>query len=152
MGDGATTPPEEQPDSGDLAPNPRLLAIAKALRKVLPGDSRFGDDPLSTAGEKQSQVLGRRLAEATAERPTLLREAGYRTAAFTEDGFLVRPKGFGEGFSRYVENRKRPERPRDARVTFGQARRWLEENREAIEESCRYVEKHGVFTDIRHRL
>jgi adenylate cyclase len=76
VGDGATTPPQEQPDSGDLATNPRLLAIAKALRKVLPGDSRFGEDPLSTAGDKQSQILGRRLADATAERPTLLREAG----------------------------------------------------------------------------
>lgn len=70
-----------EPVTGDaaekrFADDPRLLAVAKALRKVLPGDSRFGDDPLSTAGEKQSQILGRRLAEATAERPTLLREAG----------------------------------------------------------------------------
>jgi arylsulfatase A-like enzyme len=59
---------------------------------------------------------------------SLLRAAGYTTAAFTEDGFLVRPKGFGEGFSHYVENRKLPERPRDVRITFGQARRWLEQN------------------------
>ena len=71
-----SSPPPQPPDSGDIATNPRLLAIAKALRKVLPGDSRFGDDPLSTAGDKQSQILGRRLADATAERPTLLREAG----------------------------------------------------------------------------
>lgn len=74
--EGSSPPPPQQPDSGDVATNPRLLAIAKALRKVLPGDSRFGDDPLSTAGDKQSQILGRRLADATAERPTLLREAG----------------------------------------------------------------------------
>jgi adenylate cyclase len=68
-------PPPER--SSSLATNPRLLAVAKALRRVLPGDSRFGEDPLSTAGDKQSQILGRRLAEATAERPTLLREAGF---------------------------------------------------------------------------
>jgi adenylate cyclase len=77
--EGSTKSSQPQPDSREsdsIATNPRLLAIAKALRKVLPGDSRFGEDPLSTAGGKQSQLLGRRLAEATAERPTLLREAG----------------------------------------------------------------------------
>jgi adenylate cyclase len=68
--------PEPPPSPGKIATDPRLLAVAKALRKVLPGDSQFGDDPLSTAGDKQSQVLGRRLSEATAERPSLLREAG----------------------------------------------------------------------------
>ena len=59
-----------------LSTDPRLIQVAKGLRKILPGDSQFGEDPLSTAGDTQSQVLGRRLAEATAERPTLLREAG----------------------------------------------------------------------------
>ena len=62
--------------SKQLATDPRLIAAARALRKVLPGDSRLGDDPLSVAGDKQSQVLGRKLTEATAERPSLLREAG----------------------------------------------------------------------------
>lgn len=32
------------------------------------------------------------------------------------------------------------------------ARRWREDNREAIEEYGRYVEEHGVFNDIRRRL
>ena len=32
------------------------------------------------------------------------------------------------------------------------ARRWREENREAIEEYSRYVEERGVFNDIRRRL
>jgi adenylate cyclase len=73
--EGLSQPPQP-PESDSVATNPRLLAVAKALRKVLPGDSRFGEDPLSTAGDKQSQILGRRLADATAERPTLLREAG----------------------------------------------------------------------------
>jgi len=59
-----------------IATDPRLISAAKALRKALPGDSSFGEDPLSTAGAKQSQQLGRRLAEATAEKPSVLREAG----------------------------------------------------------------------------
>ncbi len=54
-----------------------------------------------------------------------LREAGYRTAAFTENGFLIRRRGFGEGFAEYTENRSAPGAPRSARVTFAQARRWL---------------------------
>lgn len=59
-----------------LATDPRLLKAAKVLRRALPGDASFGEDPLSTAGEKGSQQIGRRLAEATAERPSVLREAG----------------------------------------------------------------------------
>jgi len=59
-----------------ISSDPRLIGVARALRKALPGDSSFGDDPLSTAGEKGSQQLGRRLSEATAEKPSVLREAG----------------------------------------------------------------------------
>lgn len=73
--DPSATPDDEEERSRPPT-DPRLLAAAKALRKMLPGDSKFGDDPLSTAGGKPSQSLGRHLAEATAERPTLLREAG----------------------------------------------------------------------------
>jgi adenylate cyclase len=53
----------------------RLLTAVRRLRDLLPGDSRFGD-PLSVAGGKQSDVVGRRLTELTAERPGVLREAG----------------------------------------------------------------------------
>ena len=31
------------------------------------------------------------------------------------------------------------------------ARRWQEENREAIEAYNRFIEKHGLFNDIRRR-
>src|SRR5919109_62241 len=55
--------------------SPALLTAAKLVRELLPGDSRFGD-PLSTAGGRQSAVVGKRLAELTAERPGVLREAG----------------------------------------------------------------------------
>jgi adenylate cyclase len=79
--DDTPTEPSEPADTGEskkqtLATDPRLISAAKALRKALPGDSNFGEDPLSTAGAKQSQQLGRRLSEATAEKPSVLREAG----------------------------------------------------------------------------
>ncbi len=70
---------EEEPvetKAKKISSDPRLISAARALRKALPGDSSFGDDPLSTAGEKSSQQLGRRLSEATAEKPSVLREAG----------------------------------------------------------------------------
>ena len=52
-----------------------VMSAVKGLREVLPGDSRFGDS-LSVGGAEQSQVIARRIAEATAERPSVLREAG----------------------------------------------------------------------------
>jgi adenylate cyclase len=54
---------------------PRLLTAAKLARKLLPGDSAYGD-PLSTGGSQPTQQLGRRLSALTAERPSLLGEIG----------------------------------------------------------------------------
>jgi arylsulfatase A-like enzyme len=56
-----------------------------------------------------------------------LRLAGYQTAAFTENGFLIREYGFGEGFARYSENRGRAFQvaPGQVELTFSQARAWL---------------------------
>ncbi len=53
----------------------RLGSLARAVRRVLPGDSSFGDS-LSTSGKSPSQVLGRRIAEMSADRPSALRELG----------------------------------------------------------------------------
>ena len=75
-GEPSADPPEPGSKARQIDTDPRLLAAARALRRVLPGDSRLGDDPLSVAGDKGSQLLGRKLTEATAERPSLLREAG----------------------------------------------------------------------------
>ena len=58
-----------------LNQSPALLTAAKLVRELLPGDSRFGD-PLSTAGRAQPEMVGKRLAELTAERPGVMREAG----------------------------------------------------------------------------
>ena len=66
---------DDEPAGGETAGSRLLLTAVRQLREVLPGDSRFGDS-LSTGGRGQSRALGRRLAEATQERPSLLREAG----------------------------------------------------------------------------
>ena len=62
-----------------MPPEPRapdaMVKAMKRLRTMLPGDPEFGDQ-LSTGGEEGAEVLARRLAEATSERPSLLREAG----------------------------------------------------------------------------
>jgi adenylate cyclase len=51
------------------------MKVARALRKMLPGDADYGDR-LSTSGKQPSQVLGQRVAAFTAERPSALREIG----------------------------------------------------------------------------
>jgi arylsulfatase A-like enzyme len=66
-------------------------------------------------------------AHAAAPLAALLRAAGYECAAFTEDGYIVRALGFGDGFSEYTENPGHARGvPGDARVTFHQAQEWLE--------------------------
>jgi arylsulfatase A-like enzyme len=61
----------------------------------------------------------------------LLRAGGYHTAAFTENGFLIRTHGFANGFSEYTENLGETTSGvlGEAEVTFAQTRRWLERNR-----------------------
>jgi arylsulfatase A-like enzyme len=59
-----------------------------------------------------------------------LRELGYRTAAFTENGYLVRKRGIGSGFEEYTENvGGRSRIPGQVRLTLSQAGRWLAKNR-----------------------
>jgi len=58
-----------------LDSSPALLTATKLLREWAPGDARYGD-PLSTAGSESPQVLGRRLARLTEEKPGAMREAG----------------------------------------------------------------------------
>lgn len=54
---------------------PKLVELARAGRRRLPGDARYGD-PLSTAGDDPPMVLGRRISAITAERPSALKELG----------------------------------------------------------------------------
>jgi adenylate cyclase len=75
--------------------NPKLLSVIKTVRELLPGDSRFGD-PLSTAGSKQSQLVGRRISELTAERPGVLREAGLSALQVWQALSEAQGRGRGE--------------------------------------------------------
>lgn len=52
----------------------RMYRAAKLMRELLPGDHELGD-PLSTAGDKPSHLLARRVAETDPKRP-LVRELG----------------------------------------------------------------------------
>jgi adenylate cyclase len=60
----------------ELDSHPTLLRLAKVVRRLLPGDTRYGD-PLSVAGDEPAQLVGQRLAKATAQRPSALREVGF---------------------------------------------------------------------------
>jgi adenylate cyclase len=77
--------------------SPRLVRAARRLREALPGDAEFGD-PLSTAGSEQAQVVGRRLAEVTSERPGLLRETGLSALQVWES--ISEKQGRGRGKER----------------------------------------------------
>ena len=60
-----------------------------------------------------------------------LHRVGYRTAAFTENGYLIRRHGFGEGFDQYTENRgEHLKAPGEVRRTFRQAGDWIADHRE----------------------
>jgi adenylate cyclase len=54
---------------------PGLVATAKLMRGILPGDKRYGDT-LSTAGDELPQHLGRLVGELRSERPSAVRELG----------------------------------------------------------------------------
>jgi adenylate cyclase len=54
---------------------PELVAWAKSLRRLLPGDDRYGD-ALSTTGKQAPERLGRLVSEAQSERPSAVRELG----------------------------------------------------------------------------
>jgi len=54
---------------------PKLVATAKFIRQLLPGDDRYGDS-LSTAGTRVPEKIGRLVFEVEPERPSALRELG----------------------------------------------------------------------------
>jgi adenylate cyclase len=58
-------------DRHDLA-----VAAARALRRRLPGDERYGD-PLSVGGRAPAELLGARLALLAGESPSALKELGF---------------------------------------------------------------------------
>jgi arylsulfatase A-like enzyme len=62
--------------------------------------------------------------------PEVLRAAGYETAAFTEDGFLIPQSGFRRGFALYVENKSPDLHNPSGQIadTFARGERWLDEH------------------------
>jgi adenylate cyclase len=75
--------------------SPRALRAAKALRKLLPGDSQLGD-PLSTAGDEPSLVIARRVAETGASRPSAARELGLGALQVWQAMSEAQGRGRGE--------------------------------------------------------
>lgn len=53
----------------------RLVATAKFIRRLLPGDEQYGD-ALSTAGQKPPERIGRLVSEMQPDRPSAARELG----------------------------------------------------------------------------
>ena len=74
--------------------SPRMLRAARAVRRMLPGDSELGD-PLSMSGDDPSLVLARRVAEVSQERPSAMRELGL--GAFQVWQALSEKQGRGRG-------------------------------------------------------
>lgn len=56
--------------------HPRLVGLARAIRRRLPGDAAYGD-PLSLAGDEPAHLLGKQLSALSAARPSALREVGF---------------------------------------------------------------------------
>ena len=76
-------------DSGE-----RLVALARAGRRRLPGDHEYGD-PLSLAGDEAPQVVGRGLSALADERPSALRELGMGALQVWQG--LAEAQGRGHG-------------------------------------------------------
>lgn len=73
---------------------PQLVASARFIRRLLPGDDRYGD-PLSTGGRQVSQRIGRLVSEVEPERPSAARELGL--AALQAWQALAEAQGRGRG-------------------------------------------------------
>lgn len=73
---------------------PQLVATAKFIRRLLPGDDRYGD-ALSTSGSRMPERIGRLVSEADAERPSALRELGL--GALQAWQALAEAQGRGRG-------------------------------------------------------
>ena len=79
---------------GGVDASPRALKAARAVRRMLPGDSDLGD-PLSMSGDDPSLVLARRVAEVGQQRPSAVRELGL--GAFQVWQALAEKQGRGRG-------------------------------------------------------
>ena len=72
----------------------RMYRAAKLVRELLPGDHELGD-PLSTAGDKPSHLIARRVAETTPKRP-VVRELGLGALQLWQALSEAQGRGRGE--------------------------------------------------------
>lgn len=79
----------------ELDSQPGSVKVARALRALLPGDQDYGD-PLSTAGDDPSALLGQRLSALTAERPSAMREVGLSALQVWQALSEAQGRGRGE--------------------------------------------------------
>ena len=77
-------------DSGE-----RLIALARAGRRRLPGDHSYGD-PLSLTGDEPPQVIGRGLSAIADERPSALRELGMGALQVWQSLSEAQGRGHGD--------------------------------------------------------
>ena len=109
-----------------LAPNATVFDnLVSAATTTAPSHmTMFTSLPPSVHGAKQELEL---ISVAVPTLAELLRNAGFETAAFTEDGPLAQARGFGIGFNEYVENKSPLFLFPDGQIelTFGQGREWL---------------------------
>lgn len=73
---------------------PQLVATARFLRRLLPGDERYGD-ALSTSGMRMPERIGRLVSEGDSERPSTVRELGL--GALQAWQALAEAQGRGRG-------------------------------------------------------
>jgi hypothetical protein len=78
-----------------LDAEPKLLAVAQRARERLPGDTLYGD-PLSTAGSRAPDVLGRQIAAFTPERPSVVRELGFAALQVWQALSEAQGRGYGD--------------------------------------------------------
>ncbi len=77
-------------DSGE-----RLVALARAGRRRLPGDHEYGD-PLSLTGDEAPQVVGRGLTALAEQRPSALREVGMGALQVWQSLSEAQGRGHGD--------------------------------------------------------
>jgi adenylate cyclase len=72
-----------------------LVGLARAGRRRLPGDARYGD-PLSLSGDDAPQLLGRRISALADERPSALRELGMGALQVWQSLSEAQGRGHGD--------------------------------------------------------
>jgi adenylate cyclase len=78
-----------------LDAQPGLVEATRRARRRLPGDSLYGD-PLSTAGTRAPQLLGRQLAALSGERPSVMRELGFSALQLWQGLSQAQGRGYGD--------------------------------------------------------